>query len=145
MTRYLLTVALLLLPSVCTAELFKVDNVRVVDGDTVSGRVDFSRGLYYEGLIRATYDTWESSRARRSLGLRSRQWEIENAKGRKATVDLATLVTEGELHLFLRDGTNLKESMGVYGRFVGKYVVVTPENKFINVGDWMEERGHLRK
>ena len=143
--KTLVLVLLLLMPSWAYAELYKVQAARVVDGDTVRGYVELEGGWHYEGAIRSTYDAWESSRARRSLGLRSRGWEIENAKGRKAKRALSWMLSTGVLYVDLPDSKDLKQVMGVYGRLVGPYVIVRDAGARVDIGEWMEERGHLRK
>jgi hypothetical protein len=137
MRRFLL--AILLLPhSLFAAEIeLPLDNVQIVDGDTVVADVlmPWSVTLRKQVIRANDYDAWEASTARKTVNVTP----AEIVKGKAAKADLAALVGRASSVVVVPS-----EKREAYGRRLGSLKVVAG-GKSVNVADFMRERGHCRK
>ena len=125
---------------------FQVARVRIHDADTISGDVLLPWGVALTGRsIRAAgFDAWEVDRTRKTGEFGSfsdSQWNAETERGIKARDELKKLAEGG---VFYVEWDQSSEN-SVYGRLEGSLWVRTSGGKIVNVKQWAEQNGHVRK
>ena len=117
---------------------------RIHDADTVFGTLHLWPGIAFtplSGIRAAGFDAWEVSYNRRSKATKDQPiTAAEIAKGHKATEDLKELLATHDLFC---EPTG---EQSVYGRAEAIWWAKSKDGngKWIFVGRWMEQRGHLR-
>jgi len=117
------------------------------DIDTVRGdiRLPWGNGMFNR-LIRAHgFDGWEVDQTRSKVepfkSFSARQWSEENTKGEKARDAVKELASGGRVFVEWQP----KNEMSVYGRLEGPLWIVTKSGKVIELKQWAEQNGHVRK
>ncbi len=130
-------ILLLCLCSAAAANEYEILVDRVIDADTVVGRIQMDWGVAWYGSIRSDFDAWERTRVRRTVVVTDQ----ELIKGEAATEALRGLLSRGG-RLFITPPP--RSRMGVYGRPVGSWRIETRGGRSIDVAAWMKARGFLR-
>lgn len=133
-------------PTVLPPYSFEVVRVRIHDVDTISGDVNlpWSVGLRNQTFRAAGFDGWEVSKTRKTGDFgkfTDREWEAEIAKGIKARDALRELANNGSFYV----QWNPADATSVYGRLEGPFWVRTSKGQIVNVKQWAEQNGHVRK
>jgi endonuclease YncB( thermonuclease family) len=117
---------------------YELDNIRVIDGDTVEADILFPLGLTLRGeYIRfSDYDAWESSKRRRSVVVT----DEEVIKGKQATALLIDLIDNKMVVLMLASGERDN-----YGRVLGRAAVYADDGSRTELRDFMKNNDMLRK
>lgn len=117
---------------------YELDNIRVVDGDTVEADILFPLGITLrEEYIRfSDYDAWESSKRRRSVNVT----DAEVRKGKQATAMLIEFLADKTLVLELVTG-----SRDNYGRVLGRGIAYAEDGTRTELIEFMTEHDLLRR
>lgn len=117
---------------------YELDNIRVIDGDTIEADILFPLGVTLRGeYIRfSDYDAWESSKRRRSIKVT----DAEVVKGKKATALLIDLIEDKMLVLMLAQGERDN-----YGRILGRAAVYADDGSRTELIDFMKNNDMLRR
>jgi hypothetical protein len=138
--RFALLLLLLLCPAAWAEDIrIPVKVIRVHDGDTIVADVllPWNVTLSGESIRESSYDAWEIRRGRGGVVIT----EDELLAGKKATDDLTALFGTGAVFV----GTDPKAKRDSFGRLLAKFWVYDPvNNKWIDVRQFMDARGHLR-
>lgn len=139
--RFALSLLLLLAATVSLAEEIRIPVriSRIKDGDTIVADVllPWNVTLRDEDIRESTYDAWESRRGRGGIVTT----DEELVKGKQATRDLTELFRDKKAYLGVSDDSK----RDAFGRLLGKFWAFdTVNNQWIDVREFMRERGHLR-
>ena len=106
------------------------------DGDTakVDIHLPFDVDLPKRSVRAFGYDAWEITKTRQTVQVT----DAEIIKGKKARNELLTLIESGELYL---EDSGKRDP---YGRASAWLWVKRPAG-WVNVAQWMTEKGHVRK
>ena len=119
--------------------LYRLDVLKVYDGDTITANVDlgFQVGLTARSIRLAGYDAPEISRTRQTVEVT----DAEIARGKLAKAALTALLEANPGRVYLRpEGSGV----GVYNRLLG-YVVIYPKTgPPIDVAEYMLSHGFNR-
>jgi hypothetical protein len=117
---------------------YELDNIRVIDGDTIESDILFPLGLTLRGeYIRfSDFDAWESSKRRRSVKVT----DAEVVKGKKATALLIDLIEDKMMVLMLDQGERDN-----YGRILGRAAVYADDGSRTEVMTFMKNNDMLRR
>ena len=116
---------------------YELDNIRVIDGDTIEADILFPLGVTLRGeYIRfSDYDAWESTKRRRSIKVT----DAEVVKGKKATALLIDLIEGKMVVLMLAQGERDN-----YGRILGRAAVYADDGSRTELIDFMKNNDMLR-
>ena len=116
---------------------YELDNIRVIDGDTVEADILFPLGVTLRGehIRFSDYDAWESSKRRRSVNVT----DAEVVKGKKATALLIDLIEGKMVVLMLAQGERDN-----YGRILGRAAVYADDGSRTELIDFMKNNDMLR-
>lgn len=117
---------------------YELDNIRVIDGDTIEADILFPLGVTLRGeYIRfSDYDAWESSKRRRSVKVTDQ----EVSRGKRATALLREFFSDKMVVLVLDKG--MRDS---YGRVLGRSAVYAHDGQRTETVDFMRDNDMLRK
>ena len=117
---------------------YELDNIRVIDGDTIEADILFPLGVTLRGeYIRfSDYDAWESSKRRRAVNVT----DEEVVKGKQATAMLIKFLDDKTLVLELAEGARDN-----YGRVLGRGIVYAEDRTRTELIEFMTENNLLRK
>ncbi len=124
------------------ADLFKLEGVDLIDGDTVAFKVlnlPYNVAIVNRKIRDNSYDTWESRLVQRSTGPEVTDEEI--AKGKLAKEAFNNLLKDGDLFVM----PPVKEpKFDSFGRLLGKLYIKQKDGVILDVGKYMKENGHTR-
>jgi endonuclease YncB( thermonuclease family) len=120
---------------------YELSEVTVHDGDTITARINLGWRISIKEHIRAAdYDAWEITKTRRTVEVT----DDEIAKGKAAKSFVETFAGDNNHQLFVV-GILRGEGRDVYGRILGEIWCREKNGEWINLGDLMREKGHVRK
>lgn len=111
----------------------RLENIEVVDGDTIHADICFPYGvcLTHQTIRASDYDAWESRRTRRAVGTIT---DAEIEKGKIAKADLEALKADG--FFLVPEGKGTRDN---YGRILGRLF-----SKGQTIANYMHTHNHCR-